>query len=318
MKNRFFRYTLKILIAVVSFLLIFFFIQPLFVPKYYGDSTDRVNGYSYLEQNSIDVLFLGASQMFCTIDAGKLTDEYGISSYDFGSNSQNMPITEYYCREALKTQSPKIVMLEISMVFSSNDEVGNDALSWNYSPMPITFSKLLSAYQVCNHDLIKAVDYSYTPLFLYHDRWSSIDKTDIDYYCNPEGFIDSKSRGFLARDHVEPHEIEYFNDNEVTLVAIPQESETAILDIAEICNSRQIKLILFKSPVSNWTKGKSQSVMAFAEENNIEFIDLNDKIEEIGIDENKDFYNDTHLNEWGAAKTTDYLAKTIPLYLEAS
>lgn len=46
----------------------------------------------------------------------------------------------------------------------------------------------------------------------------------------------------------------------------------------------------------------------------MEFIDLNEKIDEIGIDSDSDFYNINHLNTSGAIKTTDFIAKLIPDY----
>lgn len=315
LKNRFVKWVIKIISAVLSFSLIFLFIQPFFVPKYIGDSTTIVNGYSYLDKNSIDVLFLGASQMFCTVDAGMLTDEYNISSYDFGASSQNLTMTEYYYNEALKTQSPKVIMLEVCSIFGSNDKVEENALSWNFDPMPMSIEKFTTAQQVCNDDTIKAFNYSFTPLFLYHDRWNSFGKTDIKYVFNQKQYIDLSVRGFLARDHVEPQDIVFYS-NDTSEKIIPKESKIAILKIAEDCKKRNIKLVLFKSPVSNWTKGNSISVKRFAEENSLDYIDLNENLKEIGIDENNDFYNAAHLNTTGAKKTTNYLAVLLQSYLK--
>ena len=315
LKNRFVKWVIKIISAVLSFSLIFLFIQPFFVPKYTGDSTTIVNGYSYLDKNSIDVLFLGASQMFCTVDAGMLTDEYDISSYDFGASLQNLTMTEYYYNEALKTQSPKLVMIEVCEIFSQNENVKGNALSWNFNPMPMSIEKFTTAQQVCNDNTIKAFVYSFTPLLIFHDRWTSIDKSEIVYTINPQKYIDLSSRGFLARDHVEPHSIAFYN-NDTSEKTIPKESKTAILKIAEDCKKRNIKLVLFKAPVSNWTKGNSISVKRFAEENSLEFIDLNENLKEIGIDENNDFYNAAHLNTTGAKKTTNYLAVLLQSFLK--
>lgn len=58
------------------------------------------------------------------------------------------------------------------------------------------------------------------------------------------------------------------------------------------------------------------SVKHFAEENSLEFIDLNEKLTEIGIDENSDFYDGAHLNTNGAKKTTKYLAILLQSYLK--
>ena len=50
--------------------------------------TDNVNGFYAEEENSVEVLFIGSSTMFCTADPLVLYEEYGIASYDFGSSAQ--------------------------------------------------------------------------------------------------------------------------------------------------------------------------------------------------------------------------------------
>jgi hypothetical protein len=279
------------------------------------EGTAMVEGYSYLEKNSLDALFLGASQMHYTVDAGKLTDEYGIDSYDLGSSGQPLPTSSYYLYEALKTQTPKIVALEICAIFSENTDMAERTLAYCYVPMPMSIQKFNSLHNSLNVNLKKSFEYAFAPLILYHDRWRFIEKDDINFVLNPGSYIDLKARGYLAKDKTEKQIIAYYNGDE-TVKEIPKESKKAILDIAEKCKEKNIKLLLFKAPVSSWTKGDSISVKRFADENNLDFIDLNESLTEIGIDENTDFYDSHHLNISGATKTTDYLAKILPSYIE--
>lgn len=319
LKNRYIKWTLKLLSALLSFILVWCGIQPFFVPKYIGDSTTIVKGYSYLEKNSIDVLFLGASQMFCGIDSGKLTDEYNIKSYDYGASSQPMTVTSYYLSEALKTQSPKLIMVEVCEIFSSKRDVTDKKLAWNYNPMSPSLLKFQSVSSVLD-DRIKAVEYSFSPLLLYHDRWSTINdkrnggEHDIDFVLYPEKYIDFSARGFLARNHIEKKEIAFFKRYNYANT-IPKENEDAIMMMNQTCKKNNIELVFIKVPVSNWTKGDSLSVKQLMDENGLKFIDLNDYLKEIGINGDTDFYNENHLNMKGARKTTDYLAKIIPQYL---
>lgn len=321
LKNRFLKWSLKIVSALISFCLIFVAIQPFFVPKYFGESTVIVSGYSFLKKDSIDVLFLGSSQMFFAVDAGKLTNEYNISSYDFAATSQPITITPYYLSEALKTQKPKLVMVEICPVFDSKQYIKPKTLSWSYSPTPPSLLKFQSVYNVLDGDAIKAFEYTYAPLLLYHDRWSSIDdkrhggEHDIDFIFHPEDYIDSSSRGFIAHDRIEKRDI-VFEKSDNSLKNIPTENVDAIKTIKEICSKNNIKLVFFKAPASNWTLGESQSVKQFMRENKLIFVDLNDYLKEIGINGKTDFFDEKHLNNSGAEKTTNYLAKIIPRYIQ--
>ena len=312
-------WAMKIISAVLSFLIIFFGIQPFFVPNYYDESTNVVKGFSYVEDNSVDVLFMGASQLLCAVDAGKLTDEYGISTYNYAASGQPITITPYYLEEALKTQSPKLVMVEVCRVFAPNTEINEQILAWNYSSTKMSAEKISSANEIID-DKTKAFNYAVSPIFLYHDRWKTIGKkgtleeNDIDYLFNPKKYIDLSSRGFWRRDEAEKVNIAYFSSDN-TKKEIPAENKEALLKIADICKKNNIKLVYFKAPVADWTKGDSQSVKEFMDKNNFDFFDLNDKIKEIGLDENYDFYNQGHLNYSGAEKTTDYLSGIVKDHL---
>lgn len=313
-KKRYIIWFTKVISALLSFILIWCGIQPFFVPKYLDDSAASVEGYSFLKNNSLDVLFLGASQMFCTVDAKKLTDEYGISSYDFGASLQSLSITPYYLQEALKTQNPKLVMVEVCTVFDSETEINQKVLSMNYSPTRISCNKFHSIKNLQSGGITKAFQYTFAPLALYHHRWRNMTIFDLDFEFEPEKYIDLSQRGFLARDHIEKCEILYYT-NDLSLKNIPTENVKSILELSDLCKRNIIDIVFFKAPVPNWTKGDSLSVKKLMDEYNLVFVDLNDYLEEIGINKSTDFYNKEHLNVNGAGKTTDYLAKIIPQYL---
>lgn len=311
--NPFIKWSLKIISAVVAFSLLFLLIQSIFIPRFPGDSSTMVKEYSNLEENSVEALFLGSSQMFCTIDSGKLTDEYGISSFNYGASSQTLIMTQYYFDQALKTQSPQLIMIEIGQIFLSKADCTEKDLVWTYTPMPASTDKYRSLKNIFDGDRVKAAQYTFAPLLVYHDKWSSFCSQDIKNYIDDKRDVDLKTyrRGFFKRDHVEEiEEIAYYSDD-TAMKDIPRENQEAIFYFAGQCKQRNIRLCFFKSPSSTWTKGESMSVKEFMSQNHLHFIDLNDHLEEIGIDQKTDFYNQSHLNSSGAAKATDYLGGLI-------
>ena len=60
----------------------------------------------------VDVLFLGSSHVFETYNTSVLWDEYGIASYVLGGSVQPMWNTYFYMKEALKTQTPELIVLD--------------------------------------------------------------------------------------------------------------------------------------------------------------------------------------------------------------
>ena len=78
-----------------------------------------------------------------------------------------------------------------------------------------------------------------------------------------------------------------------------------------MCKENDIQVIFFKAPVSDWTRADSSAVKQFMDEYDLEYLELNDYLDVIGIDEQTDFANERHLNGSGAEKTTDFLGKYL-------
>lgn len=298
----------KILAAVIAFSVIFVALNSIVAPKFYLDSTSIVDGYSVLPSNDVDVLFLGASQMFCGIDAQKLNEEYEISSYDYGASNQPLPISYYYLKEALKTQHPKTVVVEVCQIFSDLSNPQENMMAWSYAPMKPSFEKWESLCRVLKNNYTAALSY-FIPIFQYHSEW-----TQFKWWENISHIWKDKaypSRGFLARDAITPVKLKYYEESSGEKFEIPDENIDAIFDIAELCKENHAELLFIKVPVSTWSKDESYAVKQFMDKNGLNYFEMNDFLDEIGINENKDFYNETHLNTQGAGKTTDFLAEYL-------
>ena len=314
---------MKVLIAIISFVLIFCFVQPFFVPKFIemnAETTILINNYSNLDNNSIDVLFLGSSQMFRTVDSARLNNIYHIRACNYGASGQSMSITPYYFDEALKTQTPKLIVVEVGCVFIKNSELTSKEIAWNYAPTPITNEKIKSLEQILGSKQ-KAYEHTFLPLLVYHDRWRTLgekdsekNKYDIDYVLNPEKFNSLYPYGFVYSLKVKAVNYD-FENTDTSLTAIPEESKAAIKYLDEECRKRKINLLFFKSPAPIWTRGECESVKQYFKGQKLDYIDLNERCDDLLLNDSTDFSDEKHLNTYGATKTTDYIAKEIlPAY----
>ena len=315
MRKNFFLWSIKFACAGLSFLLFFFLLQDLLIPRFPYESTSIVDAYSKMENNSIDVLFLGSSQMYCTIDSEKLTREHNVSSINLGAAAQPLLATKFYFNQALKTQSPKVICLEVTTAFNQNTNISEDKIAWSYSPMSPSIDKFNSLSEVFEGDFMRAFMYTYTPLFVYHDRWNSIKKSEIEYMISNR-ILNSTiaNRGYVRRDNIESYPIAFFNGTGEKKT-IPKESKDAIIYMKKQCDKKNIKLLLFKSPDSTWTKDESESIKQFVNYNGLEFIDLHEYINDIGFDSNHDFSDEGHLNDYGAQKVAGFIAKVVSQYV---
>lgn len=298
----------KRILAVVGFLaltiLALGIAQEVLKAKFIQDSTTIIDGFYAEKRNDIDVLFLGSSNCFCTIDPLVLYEEYGIASYDFASSSQSMDISLLYLKEALKRQKPKVVALEVNYIPGQNTSgIGEDSMLWGLTNMPLTVNKLQCIYQ-----LLGKVDEEYMsyvfPLLRYHERWKEISKQDYTY---PSQDKTNWSKGYLRTDEVADSTVDLSEYRQEGTSWLDERAVECLEEMVEICDKEGIELILFKSPRVGWYQYFTIEIEALAEEYGITFLDYNTLVEEVGLDMAKDFRDIAHLNNQGSAKVSSHM-----------
>ena len=84
--------------------------------------------------------------------------------------------------------------------------------------------------------------------------------------------------------------------------------------ITELCKKNNIELILTKAPsiYPYWYEEYDKQLQEYAEKNNVEYINLLNYVEEIGIDYTQDTYDSgMHLNLYGAKKLSAFFAEFL-------
>ena len=113
-------------------------------PKYDYGICPMVNFYQQPE-DSIDVLVLGTSCAYSGVNTNVLWAEYGIAAYNLCCAEQPYWVSYHYLVEALKTQSPKLILLDAKAAIYQDD----------YSPRGRT---ILATYGIRSFDTrLKAI-----------------------------------------------------------------------------------------------------------------------------------------------------------------
>ncbi len=272
--------------------------QTIVSPKF-AASQGAQSGFFEEKKNSIDVLFLGTSNMFHTINPIVLYESTGITAFDFGSSSQSLNMTEMYLEKALETQTPKLVCVEVLACRADfNNDLYEPGMRWGFTYFPSSYNKYSRLYKQ-----LHSVDSEYlsyvVPLFRYKDRWKELNKNDFTGKI-PEQYWKGCT---VSRETVEvSYDSSYWEDIDWKIT----ESNIESLDnIKKICDENGIELILFKSPTpSLWKDVYSKRVQEYADANHLVFIDYNTKLEELGIDVKSDFKDAGHVNVSGSVKIT--------------
>lgn len=275
---------------------------------FFGNYQGSQSGFLEEKKDSIDVIFLGTSNMFHSINPVIMYSETGITSYDWGSSSQSLNMSYMYLKEALKTQSPKVVCLEIAQIDgNSNKNLYEPGMRWGFTYFPFGFNKLEGIYAQLNK-----VDFDYLsylfPILRYKSRWMELTQGDFDKSA------DTYLKGCNVTFDVMPVEYpeEFYAAQDVEIKPSNIES---LEKIEALCAKEGIELVYFKGPNTEiWNDAYAKKMAAYAENKGIPYIDYNDLKDEIGLLMDNDFQDKSHTNVYGQTKVTKHMAE----YLKAN
>ena len=110
--------------------------------------SDVVKGFYAEKKNDMDVVFLGSSTMFCTVDPLVLYENYGIAAYDFGCSAQAFESEYLYLKEVLRYQKPKVIGLEVVSIKKKTDPSDLEVWSYAMADLRFSFDKMTELYRM--------------------------------------------------------------------------------------------------------------------------------------------------------------------------
>lgn len=287
--------------------------QAVIEAKFIGDSTTIVDGFYAEEKNSIDMVMIGSSNCFCTIDPLVLYEEYGIAAYDFASSSQPMNISLLYLKEVFRTQQPKVVALEVNYIPAEGlTNLNEQRLRWGLTSVPLSLDKLACIYQSTGAIDEEFISHCF-PLLRYHNRWRELSKIDFTYFLSDKT---NMTKGYLKTNAVTSQPVQISTAQEEGETWVEEDVLACLDEMVKLCRENDTKLVLFKSPREDWYGYQGQKIRQLAEERGLLYVDYNLLAEELGLDYTMDFRDTTHLNDRGAAKVTRHFGAFVQQHYE--
>lgn len=263
--------------------------------------TIKTNGFYNEVENSIEVMGFGSSHMYCTVNPLILWQKANIPSYILTSQQQPACATYYYLKEALQTQKPSIVIIELYM-FSMDpppyeEGIYHDAIDYlKFSRNKINFIKEF----VPNSD---QKNYFF-PFLKYHSRWENLEQSDFDRtYLLQTDWL----KGYVLLEDSQPQSF----DHDISMIdrrlPIPEENLYYLEKITELSREYGFDLVYMVSPygVTAEQQAVYNSIMDYANLNNIYFLDYNKLFNTIGLNSSTDFYDGGHTNILGSEKINE-------------
>lgn len=278
--------------------------------------SDSVKGFYEEKENSIEVLFVGASTMFCTADPLVLYENYGIASYDYGSSAQPFELSYLFMQEAFKTQKPKVVALEMLSVVNELNPDKADHLNYGMTDLRLSKEKIRAAWGMLRGDQGAALSYL-IPMLQYKDRWQELEKDDFiggyESYAN-------YTKGAYTPDKIAETPLDfssyYEQNDQEEACELPQRNIEVLEKMLALCEENDAQLLLFKSPNIGWEIGQTKAVEELAERYDVPFLNFYPLMDELGIDLQNDFRDNTHFNRYGSEKASKYLGSYLKEHYE--
>lgn len=265
---------LKCICFIAVFAVLFVYVQEVLRDKWadgeYNPST-KIKGFYAEEENSLDVIFFGSSQVYADIAPAVLFQEYGIVSYDFCANEQPLWITYYYIKEALKYQDPDVVVVDVFTVYGDDYErEGINHFSLDDLPMSLNKMEAIQAAVPAGER------YSYYfPLAKYHNTWTDLyeRKAELAFYHEKDPYK-GYSPFLFAGDYNDAAKPEVVAQTESE--PIPERALLWLNNIITLCEEEGVELVLIKTPNGHAERQKLyNSVAVVAEETGTPFFNMN-------------------------------------------
>ena len=283
-------------------------------PYFRLDRTYEGDYFRNLPDHTVDVIALGSSHIQYAFNPANFYAETGYYSYVLGSSCQPFSQSYYMLKEALNTQHPSVVLLDVFTLLPQSQVCYADGIYYLAMDMMSEPVRTEAA-----NGLPKDMDFDtklgYTlDLYMNHGNWKRMNFADPQSILNTalpkSGY--SWDLGYVRE---QPKLLQYtpLTTFAVTeTVTLSDEEKLWIDRIAKLCQDNDIHLLYLKTPYleNQEDANKLDAIWKYLDEKGYPYIDFIAKATE--LEWFMDMDGDTwHNNTWGAEIVTRYLAEVL-------
>lgn len=323
MKTLFHNRSVKSLIRFFLFLSLFWWVFTHLTYLFRNTNWDKLSIpiFRTEEEQTVDVAFIGGSNVYRYWNPLQAFREQGIVSYDYAPSSMPAATTILAIQDIYETQSPKLFVVDIRKFLSIHwDTAINGGFRNIIDAQDINLKRLIAIeYYRKLHDIsVKEALSEYMDIIYYHNNtealanelnWELSDnrmEPELTELYFENGFSPNVAHLFLDKYHIDDYPVE-------CIATLENDVEKSFRDLLEYCHENDVPILLILSPFA-MEEESAREINAFrkiAKEYNVAFLDMNHCYDEMGIDFHTDFYDTEHVNILGARKYTGFLASYL-------
>lgn len=279
-------------------------------PKYDYGICSITNLYQQ-KDDTVDVLVLGTSMAYSAVNTNLLWAENGIAAYNLCGAEMPYWISFYYLQEALKTQSPKVIVLDAQPATYGMDNParGRIIMSTFGIQDPLIRLKAIAASAKPEDFLSYALGYP-----ALHSMYSDV--TGADFIFPP----DNGGRGPSWKGYIEYNETERLTkanpaDWNQSTRPLSSKQQMYFEKILALANERGINVLVVAFPTPYYATDIPylNTLQGIAEHYQAMFINYNHPDNRLTWDYARDFADNQHLNIRSSAKLTEKLARDLTI-----
>lgn len=265
--------------------------------------TDMVHSFYEIEEDTLDVLFLGSSHLYYGVQPNELWKDYGITAYSMSSPEQTAATAYFLLKEAFEYQKPKVVAMESYYLWYNGLYNSESRLRQAFDGMRFGRNKLEMLQTMIPEQGLKTKLTYCLPFLKYHSRWDSLE--DYDFHTQP--FLRGARLDYTVVSLEDP-------GIPSEAASIPEINLEYLEKIIALCEENGAEFLMFATPYAvetdmeryNRRQGLNLTLEQVLEEKEIPFLFYQRDYGEL-TDFTVDFRDKTHLNTAGAVKLTQHL-----------
>lgn len=283
------------------------------------EDTRRLQDFYREEPDSLDVIFLGASDVYAGYSPVLAYEEFGFTGFSYVLSGNYIQLIPGQLTEIHRSQSPKMVVIEITELLKEGG-IDDPRFRQFVAGLPLTGHKreLIRQFgegERLSYYLPFLANHGNTDFQTIRDNYLSRTATRQRGYSLLKGSLTFTGSGEnWDGPYVEPVNTQ----GDASRAEIPREIEDNFRNLLTHCRQQGYENILFVNFPHRITTPElyaryqvTNSVGDLIESYGYDFLNLEYDLDGVGIRPKTDFYNNAHMNLYGQYKVTRYLGKVL-------
>lgn len=251
MLKRLIRFTIEILIC--AFLLGYLLIHITYVLRNDTDEKENLMGFYAEKEDSLDVVCIGSSTMWCSLNPIVMFEGGGVKSYTIATSAQRPSSLKYLAKEAQKYQPNAVYVIDVSNFmydYSTWEEQNEGSLRRVTDGLKYSWNRFW-----CNREQIQGKEDKlsyYLDIVKYHSEYRNFFKNIHHWNFEKE----SVTKGWLYNDDVESCSYADTKKSVNSMTRIDEDAEKELRVLLDYCEKSGGEYLFVFPMTSEMDEGK--------------------------------------------------------------